>query len=114
MTLNVERLPRDDNVRAVTWRTPKAAVVEPRAKRSRPANSCDKETEMSHGQSRITGAAPPEFPPGWAEFILARSQFLLARGLETPQPTSRFATGSERGEHEVPTVVVNPSGGALL
>ena len=64
---------------------------------------------MSHGQSCITGAAPPDFPPGWAEFILARRQFLLARGLETPQPTSRFVTGSEPGEHEVPTVVLDPS-----
>ena len=64
---------------------------------------------MSHGQSCITGAAPPDFPPGWAEYILARRQFLLARGFEPPQPISRFVTGSERGEHEVPTVVLDPS-----
>jgi hypothetical protein len=73
------------------------------------SDSYDKETEMSHGQSCITGAAPPDFPPGWAEFILARRKFLLARGLETPQSTSRFVTGSERGEHEVPTVVLDPT-----
>ena len=42
---------------------------------------------MSHGQSCITGAAPPDFPPGWAEFILARRQFLLARALDAPQPS---------------------------
>jgi hypothetical protein len=56
---------------------------------------------MNDSPGCLTGAAPPDFPPGWAEFTVARRQFLLARGLQAPQPASRFAVTSERGEDKV-------------
>ena len=56
---------------------------------------------MNDSQGCLTGAAPPDFPPGWAEFTIARRQFLLARGLQAPQPASRFVVTSERGEDKV-------------